>query len=108
MFGSLNYIADPHTAVGIGVYEDYVKNTGDTTKTLIASTASPYKFPKSVLDALDVNTEGSDEFEMAEKLFEICGLEIPAQIKELKNLEVRFNGVCNKEEMEQTVYNMLG
>ena len=86
-----NYTADTHTAVAIKVYEDYVKETDDRTKTIIASTANPYKFNKSVLEALtDEELGGYDEFELLNKLSEISGIKIPDSLSTLKEKDVRF------------------
>lgn len=95
------YTADTHTAVAINVYDKYVKETGDATKTVIASTANPYKFNESVIDAIqgEGSCTGLDEFAMLDKLCSISKMEIPASLGELKNKEVRFDGVCNKEDM---------
>ena len=103
-----NYTADTHTAVAIKVYEDYVKETGDNTKTIIASTANPYKFNKSVLEALtDEELGGYDEFELLNKLSEISGIEIPASLSTLKEKDVRFTSVCDKDNMKSTVSEFL-
>jgi len=93
-----SYTADTHTAVGIKVYSDYIKETGDNTKTVIASTANPYKFNKSVLEALDKNQnfDDKDEFKLLDMLFERSGLEIPSSLKDLKNKDVRFTCVTDK------------
>ena len=98
---TFGYTADTHTAVAINVYDKYVKDTGDTTKTVIASTANPYKFNESVIDAIEGegSCKGLDEFEMLDKLHAICKMEIPASLGQLKDKEVRFDGVCNKEDM---------
>ena len=97
-----SYTPDTHTAVGIKVYLDYVKETSDNTKTVIASTANPFKFNKSVLEALDSNEnfESKDEFELLDMLCKASGLSIPDSLKSLKDKDVRFNAVCNKEDMK--------
>ena len=97
-----SYTADTHTAVGIKVYFDYVKETGDSTKTVIASTANPYKFNKSVLEALikGASLDDKDEFELLDMLCKESKLEIPASLSSLKTKEIRFNTVCDKENMK--------
>ena len=97
-----DYTPDTHTAVGIKVYLDYVNETGDNTKTVIASTANPYKFNKSVLEALvkDDSLDTKDEFELLDMLNAESGLEIPESLKCLKTKEIRFNTVCDKENMK--------
>lgn len=97
-----SYTPDTHTAVGIKVYLDYVNETGDNTKTVIASTANPYKFNKSVLEALtkEASLDDKDEFELLDMLNSESGLEIPKSLKSLKTKEIRFNTVCDKENMK--------
>lgn len=103
-----SYVCDTHTAVAVKVYEDYREKTGDTTKTIIASTASPYKFSNSVLDALGEFDSTLDEFELVDKLNEISMLDIPKSLAELKNKEIRFNDTIDKSEMKDFVLKSLG
>ena len=100
-FDEFNYTLDTHTAVAVKVYNDYVNNTGDTTPTVIASTANPYKFNASVIDAIAGNgaSDGKDEFELLDMLNNLSGLEIPESLANLKNMNVRFTAVCEKEDM---------
>lgn len=100
------YVVDTHTAVALGVYEKYKKVTGDTSKTVIASTASPYKFGKSVLAALGGNTE-TDDFSMLQEIKEKSGFAIPVSLWELQNKEERFKTVCAPDEMREAVRKML-
>jgi len=104
-----SYIPDTHTSVAIKVYEDYVKETGDNTKTVIASTANPFKFNQSVLSALveEREMEGKDEFELLQMLSEKGNLNIPDSLNNLKKMDVRFKDVCNKEEMWDMVHTFL-
>ena len=97
-FDENTYVCDTHTAVGKRVYREYVEKTGDTTLTVIASTASPYKFASSVLDALEVE-KADGEFEQLEQLERISGLRIPASLADLKSLSVRFADYCEKDAM---------
>lgn len=102
------YLLDPHTAVAVKVYEDYVNNTGDDIPTVIDSTASPYKFPKSVYSALfDGKDFDGDEFETLEELSRVSETEAPAPIKALKNKPVRFKEVCRKDNMSEMVFKLL-
>ncbi len=98
-----SYTPDTHTAVAINVYEKYVEETGDTTKTVIASTANPFKFNESVINAIAGNdaSTGLDEFELLDKLSEISKMEIPSSLSQLKTKEVRFDVVCEKEDMKK-------
>ncbi|MBE6837807.1 MAG: threonine synthase [Ruminococcus sp.] len=108
IFNKFSYICDTHTAVAVKVYEDYVKETGDETKTVIASTASPYKFSNSVLDAIGAFDADADEFALVDKLCEITKLAVPASLSELKDKEVRFTSSINKNDMKEFVLSTLG
>ena len=102
------YTCDTHTAVAVKVYEDYRKETGDTTKTLIASTASPFKFSASVLDALGKKpADDVDEYDMVELLHEASKMEIPQSLAALKTKPRRFEGSIDKSEMQQFVLQEL-
>jgi len=103
-----NYTVDTHTAVALKVYLDYSAKTGDKTKTVIASTANPYKFNQSVLEAVsDEKFDAYDEFELLDKLSEISGLEIPASLSGLKQKEIRFKTTCDKTGMKNAVSEFL-
>ena len=105
-FTQTGYTLDTHTAVAVDVYQQYLDETGDTTKTVIASTASPYKFNRDVLSALGEDT-GYDDFALLEQLHAKSGMEIPAALAELKNKEQRFTGAIAKEDMYQLVKDYL-
>ncbi len=107
VFEEENYLADTHTAVAIRVYRDYVEKTGDTRKTVIASTANPYKFGQSVLDALG-ETVPADDFEILSVLEDKSGLEIPTALSSLREKEARFDKTCAPDKMRQTVLELLG
>lgn len=108
VYEKYSYTMDTHTAVAEKVYEDYVERTGDGLKTVIASTASPYKFSASVLDALGSHPENADEFALTEALAAVSGMEVPASLASLKSKEVRFKKTVSKEEMESAVFDFLG
>ncbi len=103
------YTPDTHTAVALDVYEQYKTQTGDETKTVIASTASPYKFNGSVLSALgkDGEMSGKDDFELLELLSEATGSKIPKNLKALKTKEKKYMSVCDKEKMLDAVSKFL-
>lgn len=101
IFNKYSYLCDTHTAVAVKVYQDYKKATGDKKKVLIASTADPYKFVKSVLSAVSVDSETTDEYAQIEKLNQITGLEIPEALATLKQATVRFDRVINRDEIKQ-------
>ncbi len=103
------YVMDTHTAVAKSVYDEYVKETGDTTKTVIASTASPFKFNQSVLIALGggVAVAGKDEFTLLAELSERSGMKIPKSLDSLKTKSRLFDSVCEKNEMIEIVNDFL-
>lgn len=102
------YTLDTHTAVAVDVYEQYLRETGDTTKTVIASTASPYKFGNQVLSALgtDVSDE-TDDFEIIAKLNEKCGMDVPKSLAELKDKKIVFEGTAEKDKLESVIADFL-
>lgn len=107
-FEQNDYLADPHTAVALSVYDDYVKQTGDDTLTVIASTASPFKFSHGVYEALTGECSSESEFELINKLAEKTNCEVPAPLASLKDKKPRFNDCCEKTQMEKVVFDMLG
>lgn len=108
LFAKDNYLCDTHTAVAVNVYKQYVKNTGDTTPSVIASTASPYKFSKAVLEAVAPDCElPSTEFDMVDKLFEATNTEVPAPLANLKDKKARFFDVTEADAMENYVLGAL-
>ncbi len=108
IFDKYSYTCDTHTAVAVKVYEEYRKSTGDTTKTLIASTASPYKFSASVLKAIEGKVPETDEYGMVDKLHELSNYDVPKELLELKNKEERFKTSIGKSEMKDFVLKALG
>lgn len=107
VYDKYSYTMDTHTAVAVKVYYDYMKKTGDTTKTVIASTASPYKFSSSVLKALDKYNADMDEFELVDVLATASNMPVPTSLAELKSKDVRFDGSVTKEEMLNYIYGVL-
>ena len=106
-FDKYGYLIDTHTAVAMAVAQRYATRCDGTTPTLVVSTASPYKFSPAVSKALGIDL-GDDEFETVENLEKAIGTTAPQPIKELKNKEVRFNRVANKEDMRDEVLRFLG
>ena len=107
-FENNGYLCDTHTGVAVAVYNDYVKNSGDNTLSVIASTANPFKFSAAVLDAVRPGmTEGMDEFDMVLGLHVETGAQCPPQLADLKDKQPRFTKCCKKEEMESVVLDML-
>ena len=89
------------------VYKKYVAETGDKTPTVIASTASPYKFSRSVMEAVLGKKEDADEFALIDEMERISGVKIPQAIEEIRKAEIRHNRQCKPEEMEKTVSDIL-
>lgn len=106
-FDDYSYLMDTHTAVAYKVYNDYKSATGDETKTIVASTANPYKFGKAVYDAVGGETEGLDEFTIIEKLEKHTGTTMPAPLAATKTKKVRFTGSVEKQEMPKVVLDFL-
>ena len=108
-FEKYGYVVDTHTAVAVKVYNDYKEKTGDNTKTVIASTASPFKFNEAVLEALTgtADFDGKTEFELLNLLSQIGKISSPNALSSLKGKEIRFKDTCKKEEMTDMVLKML-
>lgn len=107
LYEKTGYVIDTHTAVAASVYNNYRTQTGDTAKTIIASTASPYKFARSVMNAVDMKYDGLGEFELVNELSKISGTDIPQAIEEIKTAAVLHTRVCDKDKMQETVENIL-
>jgi threonine synthase len=108
LFKDEGYLCDTHTAVAVAVYDKYVSETGDKTPTIIASTASPYKFSKSVLSAIDDSKLNMSEFDMVDKLNSVTGVEVPKPLSSLKDKKSRFSDVVKSEDMPEYVLKTLG
>ncbi|MCM1495110.1 MAG: threonine synthase [Bacteroides sp.] len=101
------YIMDTHTAVAATVYDKYIAETGDTTPAVIASTASPYKFTRSVMNAIDRAYDSKSDFELIDELNRLSGVAIPQAIEDIRKAPVLHDRVCDKTEMEATVKQLL-
>ncbi|MCR5149129.1 MAG: threonine synthase [Eubacterium sp.] len=101
------YIMDTHTAVASKVYDKYKAETGDASVTLIASTASPYKFTRSVLTAIDPSYDEKGDFELVDELNKLSGVKVPNAVEEIRNADIIHKTVCDKEDMETVVKNFL-
>lgn len=102
------YLCDTHTAVAVDVYRQYVEETGDrNTPAIIASTASPYKFARDVLGALEP-LEGRDEYENIARLEELTGTQAPEQLRSLKEKPIRFKTVIDNTQAADFVLQALG
>lgn len=108
-FQDTGYVMDTHTAVAACAYEKYKAESGDETKTVIASTASPYKFTRSVMDAINAEKYGRmSDFELVDELSTISGVNVPKAIEEIRTAPVRHTTVCDAADMEKTVRSFLG
>ena len=100
------YLVDTHTAVAAKVLADYRRETGDERPAVFASTASPYKFCDSVLAAIGEEPV-SDSVDRIAQLQEVSGVPAPSRLAALKGKTPRFDGVADREEMEQVVLDFL-
>ena len=108
IYQDCGYVIDTHTAVAAAVYEKYKAGTQDRTKTVIASTASPFKFTRSVMNAIDAGYDAMDDFALVDELSKLSGVAVPAAIEEIRTAPVLHDTVCEKEEMEAMVKKFLG
>lgn len=108
LYENTGYILDTHTAVASVVYEKYQKDTKDPVKTVIASTASPFKFTRSVMDAIDQKYDAMSDFELVDELSRIGNIAVPKAIEEIRTAPVVHDNVCDKTEMKETVKKFLG
>lgn len=109
VYKDYGYVIDTHTAVGIDVYDKYVISTGDMTKTVVASTASPFKFNESVAKALfgEETLEGRNEFELLDFLSKKTGIKIPEGLEGLDSKKILHSAVCSKDAMKEKVKSIL-
>jgi len=111
VYKKYNYLIDTHTAVGYYVYKQYLNETGDNTKTIIASTASPFKFPASVVKAVSddssFNPENVNEFELLEKLSEITEVPVPEPLRDIGTKKILHRNFCRQDEMKDFVAKVL-
>ncbi|MDE6518929.1 MAG: threonine synthase [Ruminococcus sp.] len=107
IYEKYSYTCDTHTAVAVKVYNDYKEATGDSTKTIIASTASPYKFSAAVLEALENSQSDIDEYAKVDRIAELSDIPVPSALADLKNKPERFNDVIDKSEQKAYVLKTL-
>ena len=109
LYEDTGYIIDTHTAVAAGVYKKYKADTKDKeTKTIIASTASPFKFTRSVMTAIDKKYENWEDFELVDELSRLGNVAVPNAIEEIRTAPVLHDTVCEVNEMEAVVKKFLG
>ena len=107
LYEETGYVIDTHTAVAATVYNKYKAQTKDGTKTVIASTASPFKFTRSVMEAIDEKYASMDDFELVDELSRIANVKVPKAIEEIRTAPVLHDRVCDKEEMKAVVKEFL-
>lgn len=108
LYEKTGYVIDTHTAVASAVYEKYKADTKDARKTVIASTASPFKFTRSVMNAVDHKYDSMSDFELVDELSGLANVKVPRAIEEIRTAPVIHDTVCEKEEMKETVEKILG
>lgn len=108
LYNSCGYVIDTHTAVASAVYQKYVKETGDSAKTVIASTASPFKFTRSVMNAIDKKYDAMGDFELVDELSKLANVKVPNAIEEIRTAPVLHDRQCDIDEMKSVVRQFLG
>ena len=107
LYEDTGYVIDTHTAVAAASYDKYVQRTGDKTVTVIASTASPYKFARSVMKAIDAKYKDFEDFELIDVLAKTSNVEIPNAINEIRNAKIVHKQVVDVEMMKDAVKKSL-
>lgn len=107
LYENCGYVIDTHTAVASAVYRKYVQETGDRTKTVIASTASPFKFTRSVMNAIDGKYDAMGDFELVDELSKIANVSVPQAIEEIRSAPVLHDIQCDVDKMQDTVKKFL-
>ena len=108
VYKKTGYVIDTHTAVAAKVCKAYQDASKDEKKTVIASTASPYKFARSVMTAIDDKYDALEEFDLIDSLEVISNVDIPNAVEEIRNAEVLHTRECDADKMEETVKTILG
>ncbi len=107
IYNDCGYVIDTHTAVAAAVYEKYKAETKDDTKTVIASTASPFKFTRSVMNAIDTKYDAMGDFELVDELSKLANVKVPGAIEEIRTAPVLHDKQCEVDEMKQVVRDFL-
>lgn len=108
VFESCGYLMDTHTGVASAVYKKYTEETNDRTKTVIASTASPYKFSHSVMEAIAKAGGGKEEFALIDEMSALSNTPVPRAIEEIRSAPIRHNRECDVDAMKAEVKDILG
>ena len=107
LYQDTGYVIDTHTAVAACVYEKYKADTKDETKTVIASTASPFKFTRSVMNAIYQRYDAMGDFELVDELSKIANVKVPKAIEEIRTAPVLHDIVVDAEDMPTIVKKLL-
>lgn len=108
VYEKTGYVMDTHTAVAAAVFNKYKAATGDNAKTVVVSTASPFKFTRSVMNAIDAKYDAMGDFELVDELSALAKAAVPNAINEIRTAPVLHDTVCDKEEMKTVVKKFLG
>ena len=108
IYKSTGYVIDTHTAVAASVGKAYLEENKDERKTVIASTASPYKFARSVMTSIDEKYDTLEEFDLIVELEKISCVKIPKAIEEIRDAKIVHTRECDADKMENTVKDILG
>lgn len=103
IFNDFNYLIDPHTAVAYSVYEKYKEKTKDNTHTIISSTASPFKFSKTILQGLKIENSNINDVEAIKVLSKETNIPLPNSLKHLENKTRIHNITCTKDKVLKTL-----
>lgn len=107
IYTSTGYVIDTHTAVAANVCREYRKTSKDDRKAVIASTASPYKFARSVMTSINEEYDNLEEFALIDELEKISGVAIPKAIEEIRDAKIIHTRECDADKMEDTVKDIL-
>ncbi len=108
LYEKTGYVLDTHTAVAAAVYQKYRRQTNDAAKTVIASTASPFKFTRSVMNAIDPAYDAKGDFELADELSRIAKTAVPKAVEEIRTAKVLHKTECEVAQMPDAVKKFLG
>ena len=107
LYEKTGYVIDTHTAVAAGVYGKYQNESDDDTVSVIVSTASPFKFAGSVMDAIDPSHDTMKDMDLVDRLKETAGIEIPRAVEEIRQAPIRHQTICEVDEMRNVVREFL-
>jgi threonine synthase len=108
LYEKTGYVIDTHTAVAATVLKKYRSETGDNAQVVVASTASPFKFTRSVMNAIDPKYNAMGDFELVDELSKLANVAVPKAIDEIRTAPVLHDTVCDKEDMKAVVMKFLG